>query len=597
MEPHKPCEQPAAPTLPPIVSLQGAAMNQAANAMFIADRMGRICWINRAFSELYGYGSGDICGQTPRKLKSGRQTSEFYGELWRAISSGEVWRGQLNNRKSNGEVIDVEQTITPLRRDDGKVTHYLAVYEDITHRLRSERTMARLVMFDSLTGLPNRSNFRQRLTEALARAQRKGKPVAVMMLDLDHFKSINDTIGHAGGDELLVQLAARMQSIVRTSDTVARLSGDEFAIIAEDLDRPEQTLESAQRLLDVVREPVDIQGHSVRVGASIGIALSGVAGDGPEQLLHNADLAMYQAKSSGRGRAQFFDAGMNAAARYRYEIERALRSALRDDVLNMVYQPQVSMESGRIVGAEALARWNDAEHGPVPPEEFVQLAEQTGLIFALNDWVLRQVIKDLALMQKRCSSPVPVAINLSAGHFDNLALAPNIRALLDEFEVPPDIVRIEITETVMLRSSTTVNANLRSLAGMGLSIGIDDFGTGYSSLPSLRDFPIDYIKLDRSYVSGIDRSAKDKLILNAIISLARAMGLEVIAEGVETAEQTDFLIAAQCLLGQGYRFSPGVPLPEFLSMLEVGSIAAHAVAPSDLVRNGPAMPARHPVLR
>ncbi len=594
METHKSPGACSESGLSAMLALQGAAMNQAANAMFIADRMGRICWINAAFSALYGYELGDICGETPRKLKSGRQTAEFYVDLWRAISSGEVWRGQLSNRKKDGEVVDVEQTITPLRREDGRVTHYLAVYEDITHRLRTERTMARLVMFDSLTGLPNRSNFRQRLAEALTRAQRTDKPVAVMMLDLDHFKKINDTVGHAGGDQLLVQIGTRMQSIVRASDTVARLSGDEFAVIAEDLDRPDKALESAQRILETVQEPIELQGHAVRVSASIGIALSGAASDSPEQLLHKADLAMYQAKAAGRGRVQFFDATMDAAARYRYEIERALRSALRDDVLTMVYQPQVFMDTGRIVGAEALVRWNDRERGPVAPDEFVQLAEQTGLIFALNDWVLRRVIREIATMQSRWKHPVPVAINLSAGHFENHGLAQQIASMLKDAGVPASLVRLEITETVMLRSNDTVNANLRELAALGISIGIDDFGTGYSSLPSLREFPIDYIKLDRSFVSGIQRSTREELLLNAIISLATAMRLDVIAEGVETAEQADFLLAAQCPLGQGFRFSPGVPMSAFLELLEAGSIAPRTIPPTP---GGAVMSARQFALR
>ncbi|HEX4894725.1 MAG TPA: EAL domain-containing protein [Solimonas sp.] len=557
-----------------VAALQIAAMDAAANAMFICDHAGRICWINRAFTQLYGYESEEICGDTPRRLKSGRQSEAFYRDLWRAIGTGEVWRGQLNNRRKNGELVDVEQTITPIRRDDGRVSHFLAVYEDITHRLHSEKRTAHLALFDSLTGLPNRDNFQRRMSEALARATRTGKALGVMLLDLDHFKAVNDTLGHAAGDELLARVAERMRPCVRESDVVARLSGDEFGILVEDLERPEQALESAQRLLEATQSAYDIDGHPVRIGASVGIAYSTGDGDGPEALLHHADLAMYQAKASGRGRAQFYDAAMDQAARRRYETERALRTALRDDILSIVYQPQVQLDSGEITGGEALLRWTDALRGPVPPDEFVGLAEQTGLIFALNDWVLRRVMREVAAMRQRTLQAVPISINLSAGHFDQQGLADSIERLLLEFQLPATAIRVEITETVMLRSSTTVHENLRGLARLGVALGVDDFGTGYSSLPSLREFPIDYLKLDRSYVGGIGQSTRDEQILRAIIGLARAMDIQVIAEGIETRQHAEFLLAERCPQGQGFRYSPGVPMNDFLALLDIRSLTA-----------------------
>lgn len=560
------------PAEPVDAPMQIAAIEAAANPMFMADRGGRIRWINQAFSRLYGYDLAEVEGKTPRVLKSGRQTDEFYKALWQTIAGGEVWRGQLANRKKNGELIDVEQTITPVRDGEGRISHYLAIYEDITHRLRSEQSIARLALFDSLTGLPNRNNFQRRVAEALARSKRNDRLVGVMLLDLDHFKQVNDTLGHAAGDDLLAQAAGRMRPCLRDADTVARLSGDEFAILVENLNRPEQAVESAQRLLQAVQEPYEIQGHAVRVGASIGIALSGAADATPEDLLHQADLAMYQAKASGRGQFQFFDAAMDAAARRRHATESALRMALREDTLQIVYQPQVRLDTGEIVGAEALLRWTDPARGAIPPGEFVALAEQTGLIFALNDWVLLRVLRDISGWRRDGSSLVPVAANLSAGHFDKVGLAATLERLLTQHDVPPSALRIEITETAMLRPSTIVHENLRALVRLGIGLGVDDFGTGYSSLPALREFPIDYVKLDRSFVRAIGVSRRDEDMLRAIICLTRTLGLHVIAEGVETLQHRDFLLAEKCLHAQGFLYSPGVPADKFLALLATGRI-------------------------
>lgn len=548
-------------------ALQALAMDTAANPMFLADRNGCIQWANPAFEQLYGYPLAEIRGKTPRILKSGRQSTDFYQDLWRTIASGQVWRGQLTNRKRSGELLDVEQTVTPLRLDGGPITHFLAVYEDISHRLRTEQSFARLALFDSLTGLANRVSFQRRTAEALSRARRNDKPIAVMMVDLDYFKNVNDTLGHAAGDSLLIQVAQRMPPCLRDSDTVARLSGDEFAVLIDDLARPEQAVASAQRLLDALHEPFEVQGHSLRIGASIGIALSSSTDDGPEGLLHHADLAMYQAKTSGRGRYQFFDAAMDAAARRRYTTELALRTALREDALEIVYQPQVDLSSGAIVGAEALLRWTDPVHGVIGPDEFVNLAEQTGLIFALNDWVLRRVLSELSAWRASGVTTVPVVINVSAGHFDKVGMADSIKALLQEYCLPASAIRIEITETVMLQPSTTVHDNLRGLWGQGIAIGVDDFGTGFSSLPALRQFPIDYLKLDLSYVGGIGQPGRDEQLLRAIIGLGRTMGIQVIAEGVETEQQARFLRAEGCPLAQGFLYSPGVPGAAFLELL------------------------------
>lgn len=569
---------PMLPLAPPNPELMERAVHVAANAMFLADRSGRIRWVNSAFTRLYGFEAREVLGSTPRILKSGRQTNAFYRDLWLTVRGGKVWRGHLSNRHKNGEVLDVDQTITPVCDEHGQPTHFFVVYEDITERLRSEQQLTQLAMFDSLTGLPNRNQFHCRLAEACARSRRSTKPLAVMLLDLDHFKRVNDTLGHAGGDELLSQVGRCMTSALRDTDVVARLSGDEFAVLVEDLATPDQAIDSAQRLLGVLATPFKVLGATIQIGASIGIVLSGDPEDSPERLLRNADLAMYQAKSRGRSCFQFFDAGMDLAARRRYALRDALRRALRQDEFRLCFQPQIDQRTGALVGAEALLRWNDPQRGLVPAGEFIGIAEQDGMISALNDWVLRAGISEAAKLHTRIPGMAPISINVSAGQFDRTDLAPMIESLLDQYALPAQAIRLEITETVMLRSSLIVHENIRVLGRLGVTISVDDFGTGYSSLPALREFPISTIKLDMSYVREIGKSRRDEQLLRAIIGIAQKLGVEVIAEGVETTLQRDFLIGEGCFKAQGHLYQQALTADDFASWMMRRSVMATAVA-------------------
>lgn len=539
------------------------AVHVAANAMFLADRSGRICWVNSAFTRLYGFSAHEILGQTPRVLKSGRQSNTFYRELWTTIRAGRIWRGHLCNRHKDGAVLDVDQTITPVCDDRGEVTHYFVIYEDITERLRSEQQLTQLAMFDSLTGLPNRNQFHARLIDAMARARRTEHPIAVLLVDLDHFKNVNDTLGHAGGDELLCQVGRTMASTLRDTDLVARLSGDEFAVVLEGITLPDQAIDSAQRLIEVLSSPFKVNGTSVQIGASIGIAVSGAADETSESLLKNADLAMYQAKGRGRLRFQFFDAAMDLSARRRHEMRESLRQALRDGSLSLGYQPQVDLRSGRMVGAEALLRWNHPQRGPIPAADFIGIAEQDGMIAVLNDWVLQTALAQIAALHSTVPSMPPVAVNISAGQFERADLATMIEALLERHGLPGSVLHLEITETLMLRSSLTVHENLRLLSQLGVLISVDDFGTGYSSLPSLREFPIHAIKLDMGYVRGIGKSDRDERLLSGMIALAQKLGLKIIAEGVETISQRDFLLREGCTVAQGHLYAPALPASQF----------------------------------
>ena len=537
-----------------------SSVHVAANAMFLADRLGRIGWINQAFTRLYGYTASDVLGRTPNLLKSGRQSHTFYRELWSTIRDGRVWRGHLCNRHRDGQLLDVDQTITPVCNDRGEVTHFFVIYEDITERLRSERQLTQLAMFDSLTGLANRNQFHTRLTEAVARSRRSGKPIAVMMIDLDHFKAVNDTLGHAGGDELLGQVGRCLSSTLRDTDLVARLSGDEFAVLLEGISLPDQAIDSAQRILDILTHPFRTLGASVQIGASVGIAVSG-NGDGddsPEALMKNADLALYQAKSRGRGRFQFYDAAMDQSARRRHETRMALREALRGDAFALAFQPQIDLRTGRLTGAEALLRRNDPRRGWITASDFIGVAENDGTIVALNDWVLRTAIERIAALHRDVGPIPPIAVNVSASQFDRVDLGGLIEGLLAQHGLPGTALHLEVTETVMLRSSLAVHENLRVLERLGVRLNIDDFGTGYSSLPALREFPVHAIKLDMGYVRGIGRSLRDEKLLAGMIGLAQKLGLEIIAEGVETQAQKEFLLAAGCTVAQGHLYAPAL---------------------------------------
>lgn len=545
------------------------AVHVAANAMFLADRDGQILWINGAFTRLFGYRPDQVLGCTPRVLKSGRQSIAFYRELWDTIAAGKVWRGHLSNRKRNGEIFDVEQTVTPVCDERGEVGYFFVIYEDITERLRSEQRLVKLAMFDSLTGLPNRTQFQQRLHEAFARSRRNGHALAVMLVDLDHFKNVNDSVGHAGGDALLAIVSRALLSHMRDTDVVARLSGDEFAVLMENLERPEVAAETAERLIGTLSQPFSVFGASVQIGASIGIAVSDPADEDAEQLLRNADLAMYQAKSRGRSRYQFFDAAMDQAARRRQHLHGRLRAALRGSGLELHYEPQVDMGSGQVVGAEALLRWHDPAYGPIVAAEFMQIAEQDELACALNDWVLRHAIEDIAALHREVPDMVPVSVNVSASQFQRVDLAANLSEALARHGLPGAALRIEVPEALLRRPSLAAHDNLRALVEMDVDVVFDDFGGGGDAcLRTLGNSPVRAIKLAADDVRRLARSERNAAFTGAMADIARRLGLMLIAQGVENAAQRDLLVREGCRVGQGPLYQAALPRAAFSAWLQ-----------------------------
>ncbi len=527
------------------------AVHVAANAMFLADRQGQIVWINAAFTRLFGYAGAEVMGQTPRILKSGRQSTSYYGELWDTIIAGSIWRGKLCNRRKNGEIFDVEQTVTPVCNAAGEVTHFFVIYEDITERLRSERHLSQLAMFDSLTGLPNRTQFLARLDESLTRSYRSGKSLAVMMLDLDHFKNVNDTLGHAGGDELLRIVGRCLSSTLRTSDIVARLGGDEFAVLIEDLEHTAQSFDSAQRLIESLSEPMVVLGASVQIGASIGIAVSSNQKQTSESLMRNADEALYQAKHQGRGRYLYFDAGMNQAARLRQATKSAMRRSLRDEMIRLSYEPLVRTGTNRIVGVQVRPAWKVAEQDPPLDADLTTVAEQSGMIVAFSDWMLRKTIADIAALRARIKDSVPISVHLSASQFDRADIAAMITGLLTEQAVPGSALRLITSESLTNRSTQAAHRTIEELACFGVQIVLTDFGSGPSSLSVLNRYPICAIKLDKQAVRHVEKNSLDERLLCAITRFASSLEIEIIADGVERAAQREVLAKNGCSITQG----------------------------------------------
>jgi diguanylate cyclase (GGDEF)-like protein len=440
---------------------------------------------------------------------------------------------------------------------------WVATHDDITDRQRAEQRIAHMARHDALTDLPNRVLFRERLAEALSGVSR-GSKLAVLFLDLDRFKSVNDTLGHPMGDELLKVVAARLRRCVRDIDTVARVGGDEFAIIQTGIEEPLDTAILARRIGEAVRAPYDLAGHAVVVDTSIGIAMSPNDGTEPDGLLKAADMALYGAKADGRGAYRFFEAAMDMRMKARRELEIALRRALAAGQFELHYQPLVNVDNRRITGCEALLRWNHPERGMIPPAEFIPVAEEIGLIVPLGEWVLRKACLDAASWP----DDIKVAVNLSPIQVTNQNLVQIVVSALAAAGLPARRLEIEITESVLMHNTETNTATLHRLRELGVRISMDDFGTGYSSLSYLRKFPFDKIKIDRSFISGLPDDNESIAIVRAVAGLAANLNMTATAEGVETAEQLETIRALGCVEMQGFLFSHPVPLAQIAPLLE-----------------------------
>lgn len=550
--------------------LQGAALASAGNAVLITDEEGRIEWANNSFTRLSGFPLEEARGQTPRLLKSGQHDLPFYQDLWNTILAGNVWRGEVTDRHKDGRRYVVEETITPLCNAAGEMTHFVAIQEDITARKEAEARIEYLSQHDPLTGLPNAAVLRTYLPLALDQARRSDRLLAVLILDLDRFNVVNESLGHRIGDLFLQNIAQRLQACVGATDIPARLGGDEFAIIQTNLTQASAAAALAEKLSGMLGQPVIVQGHELQATASIGISIFPVDEADPEQLLKNADLAMYQAKREGRNNYQFFSGAMNAGVQDRVTLERELRRGLALNQFRLWYQPQVDLATGNVVGLEALVRWQHPERGLVSPGTFIPIAEECGLIVPLGNWVLRQACLENKAWQAAGLPPLRVAVNLSAFQFKRGTLLATIEEVLRSTGLDARFLELEVTESAIMQDVSASAEVMNQLHRLGIQVAIDDFGTGYSSLSYLKRFPLDKLKIDQSFVRDLDSNPEDALIVRAIIALGRSLGLQVIAEGVERATQLAFLRAEKCHEIQGYYFSPPVPPEQVAALVAPG---------------------------
>ncbi len=550
-----------------LLRLQGAAMDGAANAIFITDRHGVIEWVNPAFTHLSGLAGADAVGRTPAILKSEKSAPTLFETLWQTVLAGRVWRGEMVNRRPDGSEYTVDQTVVPVLDERGEVAHFVSIQEDITARKEAEARVRYMQEFDALTGLPNRTLLLDRLGQALAGAAREGLRVAVIHLDLDRFKNINDTLGQGAGNRLLQAVAARLTGLVPEGTTVSRQGGDEFSFILPGLQESRQAASIARSVLDGFAEPFLLDGHELFITPSLGIAVYPYDGGDPDLLLKNADSAMFRAKERGGNGYEFFTADMTARAAERLTLENSLRRALEREEFELHYQPQVDLLTGTVVGVEALVRWHNPDNGMVSPARFIPVAEETGLIEPLGEWVLATACRQARAWQEQGMDPLRVAVNLSARQLRRATLDATVRAALEGAGLAAEWLELEITESAVMEDPEAAIALLARVKEMGVLIAVDDFGTGYSSLSQIKRFPLDKLKVDQSFVRDIAVDENDAQIAAAIIAMGRSLNLRVIAEGVETPEQLRFLLMRGCDEMQGYYFSRPLPVDALTDLL------------------------------
>jgi len=562
------------------------AIEQSSSMVLITDRDGIIVYVNKQFETITGYTAAEVIGRTPKVTHQSEVIGDkTYDELWADLKSGRMWQGEILNMKKDGDFHWVAETISPIKDDKGEITHFLSVKDDITERKRAKAQIEHLALHDSLTNLPNRFLFHDRLHKAVAQSTRTGTSLALLFLDLDDFKDVNDTLGHDVGDKLLKAVAGRLQSFIRDSDgashrntTLARLGGDEFTVLLTSLTDPHGAATIAERIIDDLSAPFAVGRNQIHTGVSIGIAVHPGDGADPEQLLKNADLALYRSKSEGRNMYRFYSREMGASVVARKDLEWDLRRAMERHELWLAYQPQADVHSGRMIGMEALLRWNHPGRGVVTPGDFIGIAEATGMIVSIGEWVLRMACTQNKLWQDAGLPKFPVAVNLSAVQFRQSDVVATVSRALADAGLDPAYLNLEITESVVMQDSRTTKEKLQDLSDLGIKVALDDFGTGYSSLSYLTQFPVGKIKLDRSFVQDIAHDTSNAAIVKAVVTLGHNLGMRVNVEGVETPEQMAILGSYGVDEIQGYLFSrplgpDDVPLFLAENLTATGSVA------------------------
>lgn len=547
---------------------------------------GTIVDVNDAYTRIHGLTRESVIGRNPRIWKSECHPPEFYEEMWRSLTTRGEWRGEIWDRRADGSLVPKWQSIAAVKDEHGKTSHYVGVFSDITAIKEAEDRLKKLATHDPLTDLPNRNLAKDRLAEAITRGRRQDTSVALMFFDLDGFKNVNDSLGHAKGDELLVQVAGRVSSLLRASDVVARQGGDEFIVVVPDIRDMQDVDALAHRLLESISRPYQLGSEAAHVSASMGIAVFPLDGDDPATLIQHADVAMYRAKELGRNRAQYFSAQLKDDFHRRMRIESGLRNALDRRQFFLEYQPQVDLRTGSISGVEALLRWRTEDGVVVGPDEFIPVAEESGLIVPIGEWVLHQACRDVAALRAGGFPDMIVAVNFSTRQFGEPDFVARIGRALRVAGLPAAALRLEVTETALMYDPEDAAGKLEALRREGVHISLDDFGTGYSSLKYAHRFSPGELKIDHYFVRGIPEVADSRAIVLATLALARSLGIEAVAEGTETEEQVRFLRAQACCRAQGYYFSRPLRIEELVRLLERG--------PFDLPAEAPHLPVSQP---
>lgn len=545
------------------IRLSGKFLEETSEAVVITDIAANIIEVNTAFERVTGYSREEVLGRNPRILQSGHYDAEFYREMWHRLLTTGHWEGELWSRRKNSELYPKWLSISAVTDRRDRVTHYVAISRDLTAIKQTQDKLENLAHYDQLTSLPNSLLFRDRLQQAMVRARRGGYKVAMLLFDLDHFKEVNDTLGHSVGDHILTEVAQRLLHTLDESDTISRPGGDEFHMVLGNLGEIDTVVQAAQKILAIFSRPYQAAGHDIYLTPSIGITIFPDDGAEVEGLIKNAETAMYHAKKEGGNSFQFFQESMFATALDRMTLKNRLRQALEFEEFELFYQPKIAADGRTVSGAEALIRWIQPDGRAISPAEFVPLAEECGLIIPIGEWVLRQACKQSLLWQQAGLPPLRIAVNLSAVQFKQPGLKDHILEILNETGLPAELLELEITESLLMDDVAAATATLQQLKEMGIRLALDDFGTGYSSLSYLKRFPLDSLKIDQAFVKDISTEEDDRAVVITIITLAHSLKMQVVAEGVETADQVAFLQGRQCDAFQGYYFSRPLPAKEF----------------------------------
>jgi diguanylate cyclase (GGDEF)-like protein/PAS domain S-box-containing protein len=538
------------------LELAGRVLEQSTDGIMVTDERNRIIMVNGAFSEITGYQSSEVLGRDPHFLASGQHTPMFFENMWKVLTEEGRWAGEIWNRRKNGEVYPQWLSLSALhQRTHGEITHYVAAFTDLSSRKAAEEQIAYLSSQDVITGLPNRTHVALRSSLVLKHAETNHELVAMIVIDVDNFKTLNDSLGHGAGDQMLREVGLRLSQFADERSVIGRLSGDEFLILLRNVQSTADAAHAVTALMDMVGRPMVLADMPVNVSISAGIAMFPADGGTFDALFGRADSALYAAKRAGRGTYQFADATMNEAALERLRIESALRRAIEDNALRLEYQPLIHLPSGRVIGAEALCRWDHPERGAIPPGVFIPIAEDCGVIEALGGWVLKTAALQLRAWHDAGRPDLMMAVNLSARQFQRGVVLKQVEEALAVSGIPPDCLELELTEGVLLHDGEPVTAVLRRLQALGVKLSIDDFGTGYSSFAYLRRIKFDKIKIDQSFVRDLIDDPDNAAIVRGMISLALSLGLRVLAEGVETEEVAQRLRHLQCTYAQGYHFA------------------------------------------